>query len=417
MRYYSIRFKISVLFAIVFALIAALFIICINLAIDSSHQEQNEYNEKMVNQLLSTYSSNNKIDVVEYLDSRGFNVIKDQALIKRIKEDGKELFRLETNLSVFSSISYRDAVLLRIENQDYDLLLTTKKKTMSFEVILFGFLLSLFITLLLYLSIIRSLNPLERLRRQIAKTMSGEDFHPSEYTNDEIGEIATEFLITLKKMKELIESRQLFLRTIMHEFKTPIGKGRIVAEMVKEEKQKKRLITIFKRLNALIDESAKIESLFSKNYKLNIRPYSFNEILAKAKKLLLDGEFDKNIIIKKNDNPFFNVDLDIFALVLKNLIDNALKYSDDGLCLIECFENCIYIKNKGRALKYDYKEYVKAFVRDKDNSVEGMGLGLYIVDKTCKSHNFDLSYSYVDSLHSFKITTPPPLSTKNKSIF
>ena len=416
MRYYSIRFKITVLFVVVFVLSCALFVISINLALDSSNVEQNEYNGYIVEKLISNHSPKSNIDVVKYLSDRGFKVVKDKTMIEKI-EDGQYFFKIATDFGIFSSIAYRYTVFLRVQNQDYDLFLTTKKGNMTLEFVVFGFLASLLIVLLLYLSIMRSLTPLERLRRQITQTLNGEDFYTGEYQNDEIGEIANEFLSTIGKMRELVESRQLFLRTIMHEFKTPIGKGRIVAEMIKEDKQKKRLISIFKRLNSLIDESAKIESLFSKNYKLRIRSYSFNEILHQSKKLLFRDDFDKMVKIKKNTNPTFSVDIDIFTLVLRNLIDNAIKYSQDNSCVIECFENCIFVKNKGEPLEQDYTEYLKPFTRGKDNKIDGMGLGLYIVQKTCESHNFKLSYKYVDSYHCFKITTPPPRNYKNKIYF
>lgn len=58
----------------------------------------------------------------------------------------------------------------------------------------------------------------------------------------------------------------------MHELKTPIGKGRIISEMIKEDRQKERLIAIFLRMDSLINEFAKIENLFSKTttYTLNL---------------------------------------------------------------------------------------------------------------------------------------------------
>ena len=44
---------------------------------------------------------------------------------------------------------------------------------------------------------------------------------------DEISQVAKEFDIALKQLKELRDSRNLFLRNIMHEFKTRITKGRL----------------------------------------------------------------------------------------------------------------------------------------------------------------------------------------------
>jgi two-component system OmpR family sensor kinase len=43
----------------------------------------------------------------------------------------------------------------------------------------------------------------------------------------------------IKDTQHQLQSRQLFLRTIMHELKTPIAKGRIVSELIDDVKQKK----------------------------------------------------------------------------------------------------------------------------------------------------------------------------------
>ena len=45
----------------------------------------------------------------------------------------------------------------------------------------------------------------------------------NENEQDEIGQVAVEFDNAVCKIRELIRSRQLFLRAIMHELKTPIG--------------------------------------------------------------------------------------------------------------------------------------------------------------------------------------------------
>ena len=411
MMKHSIRLKISILFVIVFVSICALAVICIKLTLNLSHDGQNEYHENVVKSLVSNYSPNSDINITHYLSTQGFKVVEDKKLIRKIKEDGKYYFKMVTDFGLFSSISYDYTLFLELMNQNDDIVFQAKKDNFAFEFMVVSFLISVVLAFILYVSIMRSLNPLGKLRKQIALAVSGEDFFAHDFKPDDIGEIATDFSDTIERMHELVESRQLFLRTIMHEFKTPLGKGRIIAEMMKEKKQKERLVAIFKRLDALIEESAKIESLFSKNYKLQIKKHTFDEILAHAKGLLLYDEFEKKVKVKKKGEMVLETDIDTFALVLKNLIENAIKYSDNGLCLIECYENSIVVKNKGKPLKQPYTEYLKPFSRDKDNKKEGMGLGLYIVEKTCKSHNFTLSYDYENGFHCFTImTTPPPNS-------
>lgn len=404
---HSIRLKISILFVSVFVLISILFVICLNLELNLSYKEQSQYHESIVKSLIDNYNSDTNI--TSYFLARGFAVLDNAKLAHKIREEGENYFTMATDFGRFSSVFYDYALFLRAVSQKDDVILQSKKDNLTFEFIFFGFLLSMALVFILYLLVMKSLQPLEKLKKQITHTLNdGKDFLTQDYEKDEIGEIATNFSDTIDKMHELAESRRLFLRTIMHEFKTPIGKGRIIAAMMKEKKQKARLVEIFKRLDTLIEESAKIESLYSKNYQLHIRTYSFDEILSQAKKLLLYDDIDKKIKLKNKNNLLLEVDIDSFSLVVKNLIENAIKYSDDKLCLIECFEDYFIVKNKGKALKQPYTEYLKAFSKDKENKNSGMGLGLYIVDRTCKSHNFELSYEYVNAFHCFKVTPPPP---------
>ncbi|MBL1244361.1 MAG: hypothetical protein COA39_008230 [Sulfurimonas sp.] len=75
--------------------------------------------------------------------------------------------------------------------------------------------------------------------------------------------MANEFNNAAKKISALIESRNLFLRNIMHELKTPITKGRFSVEMLEDTKHKERLLNIFIRMDSLINEMALVEEISS----------------------------------------------------------------------------------------------------------------------------------------------------------
>ena len=112
----------------------------------------------------------------------------------------------------------------------------------------------------------------------------------------------------------------------MHELKTPIAKGRIVSELIDDEKQKNRIITIFEKLNHQINDFAKIEEIVSNNYTPNIYKYNIDAIVNKSiDMLMLDSK--ENISIQKKAQVSMNVDIELLALAIKNLLDNALKYS------------------------------------------------------------------------------------------
>ena len=218
---------------------------------------------------------------------------------------------------------------------------------------------------------------------------------------DEIGQVAIEFDKAVSKIQELVRSRQLFLRTIMHELKTPIGKGRIISEMIEDDTQKHRLVNVFERLEILINEFAKVEQLLSRSYSLNYQECHFSLILEQVKDIAMLDNWDEKVKVNINDDAVINVDFQLFSLALKNLIDNALKYSDDKKALVICDKSRICVSNQGNALSKSFEYYKQAFIRNKGEKTSGMGLGLYIVDKICEMHKFKFDYNYSDGRHFF----------------
>lgn len=403
MRQISIKAKVSILFGIVFLLVCAFFVLSLKFESDSYFKKQSLEQENIIGILMSDYFINSKVNLYDFLKNRGFRLIEDDNYTKNLQEYGEELFKMYTSTGFYNSVLFEDKLFLGFCNQNSQQFFYNESKNTNFKYIFFGFIASLCLATFLYISIIRSLLPIKKLHTEIVESKHGYQIKLQNFQNDEIGKIAFEFANIVQKNLDFTESRQFFLRAIMHELKTPIGKGRIIAEMLKEEKQKERLVGIFERLDALINEASKLESLLSKNYDLQIDSYHFRMILDLTEKILMLDHFDQKVSVDIYSDNLYEVDIEIFALMLKNLIENAIKYSSDGHCYIENYNDYILIKNKGEPLKQDFKKYLEAFVREKNTGVDGMGLGLYIVDHICKIQNFKLEYEYKNSYHFFRI--------------
>ena len=220
---------------------------------------------------------------------------------------------------------------------------------------------------------------------------------------DEIADVANEFDTAVKKIALLLNSRQLFLRTVMHELKTPIAKGRIVSELIDDNKQKDRMISIFDKLNFLINDFSNIEQIVSKNYKINKFPISIDKILKKSIDMMMLENPQKKIEIENISNILIKVDLDLFALALKNLLDNGVKYSSDKKVKIIQKDNEILIISNGDKLQKPLEEYFKPYHNDTSNKNHGMGLGLYIVSEILNIHNMQLKYEHLENANIFKI--------------
>ena len=218
---------------------------------------------------------------------------------------------------------------------------------------------------------------------------------------DEISQVANEFDNAIKQLRQLRESRNLFLRNIMHELKTPITKGKLVTDMYDDCERKHILIRVFQRLEYLLSEFAKIEELTSGKINLQKENYPVYDLIEQAFDiLLLDSD---KIDVFDNYDLFLNVDFELFSIALKNLIDNAILYNINGNPEIFIEKNFIKIVNKGEKLKKDIEDYYKPFNHEYEDSSSGLGLGLYISNNIIKIHQFNLEYEYIDGYHNFVI--------------
>ncbi|ELA4558619.1 HAMP domain-containing histidine kinase [Campylobacter jejuni] len=401
---YSIHTKLIILFIVTFFLVCVLFIVLLKIEGNAYNEEESLKQENLIKNLLISYENTSGVEIGAYLGNSGFNAIQNPNLVKAIRNNGQSLFKAGGELCTLSSLKYHSNLYFDVQCKDFDgLYEENTSDRVYYNLLLIGFFSFSLLVVFMYFSVLKSLEPLKKLRRQVAEVANGEQPDFLDYQEDEVGKIAFEFQKAFKKNQELIQSRQLFLRTIMHELKTPIGKGRIISEMIKEDRQKERLIAIFLRMDSLINEFAKIENLFSKNYNLHFKPSRFSTILEEAKEHLMIDDFNKVVKVDIRYDALINVDMEIFSVILKNLINNALKYSNNGTCELFCCKECFTIKNPGKPLAEPIEHYLEAFTREKHNQVKGMGLGLYIVSEVCKLHNFDLIYFYDDGKHCFKI--------------
>jgi two-component system OmpR family sensor kinase len=299
-----------------------------------------------------------------------------------------------------SIISYKNDNYLNIVYGNINILLKDSEfQPYRYSIIRSIFGLVLLIIVFTYILIIRKIHPLKKLKQNIDKFAAGEfDTPPLHSGTDEISEVANAFYLSVNHIKKLNHSRQLFLRNIMHELKTPITKGRILAEMIHEDKQKQRLITVFERLETMINEFASIESLTSGIGLTNVGTYRLIDIFDEAIDLAMVERKSIDFYIEKDLN--LHVDFKLFSLALKNMIDNAIKYSTDKKVTVKADDNAILFINEGAPLDRPIEHYLSPFTQG-NNSTKNLGLGLYIVDNIIKAHRLELVYRYEDGKSTF----------------
>ena len=109
-----------------------------------------------------------------------------------------------------------------------------------------------------------------------------------------------------------------------------------------------------------------------------------------------------NIILEDLNNFKIIANKELFYIVLKNLLENGLKYSDNCKVIITSLNNRLLIKSKGDKLKQNFDYYLQPFTQGQKNN-QGFGLGLYIVSEILKLHNLKFNYKYEDGYNNFLV--------------
>ena len=402
----SIFFTISVSFVISLILIIASFIVLVThdyrakegQLLDKyipiikmiTRQQKDGIDEEFLKNLeeieYTLFSDTQKINAITYNP-------QTKILIERNHPKSNDIFRiLSLNDKNYVYIKKRNHTMLVLDNS------STNSNSQLYIILVFSILLLMII--LVYLIIFRKLMPLKILKDKV-KTLGDENFD-FECCNmngkDEVSLLASEFKKSALKLKSLKEARNIFIRNIMHELKTPITKGKILTQLEQNEQNNEKLKSVFNRLESLINEFACIEELISSSKNIEKKFYFLADIIDNAKDILM---VEDEQIISKYDNKKIEINFKLFSIAIKNLIDNAIKYSLDKEVMIRNEDENLIFENVGNELESPLEKYFEPFFAHEAKSKDSFGLGLYIVYNILKANNYTLEYEHKEGINIF----------------
>ncbi|MEM5558317.1 ArsS family sensor histidine kinase [Aliarcobacter cryaerophilus] len=333
-----------------------------------------------------------------------YELFENKEEIKNILSNNKKIIFARSNKhnETFKIFEIDGKIYLFFEKLDTQILikdLESQNLTNSFYTI-FVFVSLLIVITILYINTLKKLLPLKELKDKVINF--GDEKFDFELLNssskDEVTLLANEFKRSAQKLKNIKESRNIFIRNIMHELKTPITKGKFLLQLEKSDENIEKLKMVFNRLESLINEFATIEELISQNRVLEKKSYFLEDLLDNAKDILM---IDDNCVKNSYENIKLNVNFKLFSIAIKNLIDNAIKYSNDKKVEVLTQNEDILFVNSGKKLEGDFEKYLEPFYSKSSN--ESFGLGLYIVFNILKANGYNLLYKYQDGKNIFII--------------
>jgi len=402
MRNISVSAFVNTLFILVFTLVGtALYLF---MSWDKAHQKTDQLNRyKLISNLLLSKA---KLKLDEEKQKKFYQDFE----MRPVSQDESKLLLLSSTKIIFESESvYGKMQIFSIANNKYmylqrfgySLMLQDKKSNKTRTTItIFVAILIATLFLALYIAILKKLSPLKKLHQQIEEFANGNiNVRINQRSNDEIGKIAKSFDDAIHYIRSLLESKNLFMRNMMHELKTPITRGRIAIEMVEDGSSKEMLIRAFERMNELIGELAHVERLTTQGFQPHMTNSSIDTIIEEAINLLL---CDKNKLTITTEHELLTTDAKLLTLAIKNLLDNALKYSEEEHASIITNTSSIKVISKGKSLEHPIEYYLEPFTQEEKRNV-GFGLGLYIVNNIANRLNYSLNYYHKNGHNIFEL--------------
>lgn len=283
---------------------------------------------------------------------------------------------------------------------------------------LFGVILSTVMVSYLSWSITRPLRKIERTAAEIGQgnyTQRVEVEHPSEIADlaDTLNRLAKKLEAVENSQKREQKVRNDFLVNISHELRTPLTAVQGFLEalqdgLVEEEEMRQKYYQIMYQetmhLNRLVEDLMDLIKLENRDVSLFKTPVDIQNIMMKvASAFIQEAELKQTSleIEAAPDLPRVMADKDRVVQILKNLVKNAVKFTDNGNIRMMAAKEQHYLKiqvaDTGMGIAQDDLERVweRFFkgdrVRSKTN--KGTGLGLSIVKELVELHDGKISLS------------------------
>lgn len=250
------------------------------------------------------------------------------------------------------------------------------------------------------------------LEKEIIIKSAGEKFLRTKgtvITNKDSGIVAIIVINDITKVKQLENVRKDFVANVSHELKTPVTAIKGFIETLQDgaidnpQEAKHFLDIILKhtnRLNAIIEDLLSLSRLEQNNNSSTTRmeQYQLYSVLESAIQICKINSSIKSmkVSLQCSHDIYVNLDILLFEQSIVNLIDNAIKYSDENKEIsitVNKTEKEILIELKDQGCGISEEDIPRIFERfyrvDKARSknVGGTGLGLAIVKHIINSHN------------------------------
>lgn len=264
----------------------------------------------------------------------------------------------------------------------------------------------------------RLLRPVQSLSGGVARMSAGQlDIVLPVFTHDELGLLTGAFNQMVRRVKEMIEARDQLLLDVSHELRSPLTRMKVALALLPEDENKAGLDSDIKEMEAMISELLELERLRTP-HGISRQDQDLVPILREVVQAFENRPPGVRLLAKP-ESMIVSIDANKIRLVLRNLLENAFKYSlpDSGpvhLCVREDRHNVVIrVRDDGQGIPEGHTAQIfEPFFRldpSRSKKTGGYGLGLSICKRITEAHGGTIEVENNPGRGvSFTVTIPNP---------
>ncbi len=243
---------------------------------------------------------------------------------------------------------------------------------------------------------------------------------------DELAELGTAFNTMAESIENHEKVRTAFIENVSHDLRTPMttitGFVQGILDGTVPEGQREEYLKVVQseaiRLASLVNTFLDITKYEESKIPLKKTAFDINEmirsVLVSFEAKIHERDIKVSLETEKENNIVIADEGEIYRVIV-NLMDNAIKFTDDkGSVFLKTEEKegkvQISISNTGKGISHEDKKYIwgRFYKSDKSRTFkeEGYGLGLFIVKSIINQHGEEIDLTSDGALTTFAFTLP-----------
>ncbi|MGB5688871.1 MAG: ATP-binding protein, partial [Woeseiaceae bacterium] len=261
--------------------------------------------------------------------------------------------------------------------------------------------LGLFFLLIAYAAVTWLFRPIKAIRTGAEHIGRGNfDFRISNIRSDQLGDLAQDINKMAGDVENMLDAKRALLLGISHELRTPLSRMRLGLEFLDDADNAEQLRAEIIEMEKIVSSLLEAERLNSRHAQLARTEVVIGELITDMLSSFFSRDLNR-ITVALPDEPIVAfVDAARVTLLLKNIIANALRYSqpEDGLVELAVLtadgDLVMTITDHGPGLSKDQAEHLgEPFYRADQSRARqsgGTGLGLYLATLVAQAHGGSL---------------------------